>query len=169
VRRTNTNSIIISVPFCWPLVVRAQKRQTIRLLFIPDYARGEQINLIARDSSVKPRHDISCFTGAVTEVFPIQLKDITPEIAKMDGFTCVGECQNKLAELNGVKIGRIDLRWGFVIRWEPVTMPAQEVIDAVDRMYHEAMTRAIIPKARSLKKQPLVSLEKFVQKSKSTG
>ncbi len=134
-------SLAFSVPFCWPLVVRLQKLQTIRLLFIPNYAHGEEIRIIARDSSVKPRHDIECYIGGVKEVFPLQLKDITQEIAQLDGFKTVEECQAKLAELNGVKEGQENGHWGFIIRWAPVTMPTQEVIDAVDRMYRNALVR----------------------------
>ncbi|MEX2718683.1 MAG: hypothetical protein Q6370_020485, partial [Candidatus Sigynarchaeota archaeon] len=131
-------SLAFSVPFCWPLLARLQKKQTIRLLFIPDYAPGEHLHIIARDAGVKPKRDLKLYIGQLTELFPIQLKDITPDIATRDGFSSVGDCQDKLAELNGVKAGRVDLRWGFVIRWEPVTKPSPETIAAVDRMYGEA-------------------------------
>jgi len=133
-------SLPFSVPFCWPLVVRALKKQTIRLLFIPSYAPDEQIRLIARDSSNKEEKvEVECFIGQVTEVFPIQLKTITLEIAKLDGFQTVPECQAKLAELNGLKKHqeRAMGHWGFVIRWEPVTTPSEETIAKIDAMYNE--------------------------------
>lgn len=154
-------SLSFSVPLCWPLVVHLQKKQTIRMLYVPDHTRGDEFRLIARDSMVDPRHDIECYIGGITEVFPIQLKDITLEIAQLDGFKTVDECKAKLAELNHVKGPRVDLHWGFVIRWEPVTMPTQETIDAVDHMYEEVMARP--PRKGKPKARKLPSLDAFLK------
>lgn len=100
-------------------LVQKQKKQTYRLLFIPNFYPGEIIKIVFKhkgeNGKTKKREEL--YQAKITEIYPKQLKDITLEEAQRDGFNSIRELQKGVMKLNNIK----DLHhWGFIIRWTPL-------------------------------------------------
>ena len=115
-------SINFTIESHFPLLINGKKDQTIRMLFIPDYFVNDKVKIVARKKIPGSKNlDRVLFIALVTEIFPIQMKEITLEIARRDGFETINECKEKLAILNSKDMERFDLMWGFVIRFKKTT------------------------------------------------
>lgn len=97
------------------------KQQTIRLLMCPGYMISESILLKFKWENGEIE---DLFIVIVTELFPVQIKNIDEEIAVKDGFESRDECIHGLATINGGIYKRTNTfkpnfleRWGFVTRW----------------------------------------------------
>lgn len=124
-------SINFTVDEIIPQILDGRKDQTIRMLFIPDYITGEKVKIIWRKKINKNvNHDKPLFVALITDIFPIQMKSITIEIAKRDGFSTVEECKQKLAELNSKDTRRFDQMWGFVIRFKKTSDSLPQVTNS---------------------------------------
>jgi hypothetical protein len=112
-------SINFTVEEIIPFLIDGRKDQTIRMLFIPDYITGDKVKIVWRKKIDKnTNRDKILFIASITDIFPIQMKDITIEIAKRDGFKSIDDCKQKLADLNSKDSKKIDQMWGFVIRFK---------------------------------------------------
>jgi len=115
-------SINFTVESHFPLLINGKKDQTIRMLFVPDFIVNDKVKIVARRRKPnKEKIDQILFIALVTEIFPVQMKEITLEIARRDGFNTIIECKKKLALLNSKDMVRFDLLWGFVIRFKKIT------------------------------------------------
>lgn len=88
-----------------------EKTQTCRTTFIPKYEIGEIVMLKFKENGIKE----DLYPAKITELYPKQLKDFTPEEARMDGFESVKAFQDEIKRLNNVKSLN---QWGFIIRWK---------------------------------------------------
>lgn len=108
------------------------KQQTIRLLMIPTYIITEYMGLRFR---FEDKTEKFLFVVYVTELFPLQIKQIDEEIAVKDGFDCVEDCIHGLATIhsgiyrktNSLK-PNFKERWAFVTRWED--LPKEKTLEA---------------------------------------
>jgi hypothetical protein len=97
------------------------KQQTTRIIYIPRYHVQELVMLRFKESEI--RID-DLFVVKITEIFPIQMKAATLDIAERDGFDSVREYQEGLAEINHRKFNDAFLEdWGFVTRWKDAKQP----------------------------------------------
>lgn len=100
------------------------KQQTVRMWAIPGYMISDEILLRFKHSktNIEP-----LFTVIVTELFPLQIKQIDEEIAIRDGFNSLKECIWGLASINGgiykranqLKPGFLE-HWAFITRWRDI-------------------------------------------------
>jgi len=103
------------------------KQQTTRIIYIPRYHVRELVLLRFKESET--RID-DLFVVNITEIFPIQIKSATLDIALRDGFDSVREYQERLAEINHRKFNSSFLEdWGFVTRWKDAKQPKQKLED----------------------------------------
>ena len=123
-----------SLPFThfYEKLMDRSKQQTIRMLMCPTYIITEWL-LLRFKFSEKNIRDL--FVVIVTELFPIQIKQIDEEIARRDGFDSVEECVWGLASINGgiyIKTKRLKKnfreRWSFVTRWKD--LPKKATLEA---------------------------------------
>jgi len=90
-------------------LISGEKDQTFRCLFVPNYDVGEVINIKFQDEIL--------YQAIIKEIYPKQIKDLSFEEAKRDGFDSIQEMQDKVMELNKVKNLN---RWGFVIQFKKI-------------------------------------------------
>ncbi len=89
-----------------------EKKQTYRMLYIPTYRIGETIALSFKDKETDLKEFL--YLVKITEIIPKQVKDLTLEDAKLDGFENVAEFQECVMDLNHKQMDN----WGFLIRWD---------------------------------------------------
>ena len=94
-----------------------EKRQTMRMLFIPTYSEGEIVAIVFKD---KKKEKEFLYFVIVKKIYPKILRDITLAEAKLDGFDSIKECQECLIDLNKKKLDN----WLFITRWEPLKVLA---------------------------------------------
>jgi hypothetical protein len=87
------------------------KNQTIRTNYIPRNKIGEKTAIAWKN---KQKEKEFLYFVKITEIFPIQIKDITLEIAQRDGFDNINICKAVLMDLNNCGLNQ----WAFVIRWK---------------------------------------------------
>lgn len=97
------------------------KQQTIRMLMLPGYIISEMLLLRFKHENNTIEE---LFIVLITELFPLQIKNIDHEIAVRDGFESVEECIWGLASINGGIYKKTNTmkphfteRWAFVTRW----------------------------------------------------
>lgn len=92
------------------------KDQTYRVLFIPTYEIGEIVEI-----KFKTIFEVICYEtlylAEIKDVYPKQIKDVSLEEAKRDGFESVEEFQRLVMKINRVKSKN---RWGFIIRFKKI-------------------------------------------------
>ncbi|MHA1249814.1 MAG: ASCH domain-containing protein [Candidatus Helarchaeota archaeon] len=93
-----------------------EKRQTIRLKFIPQFIENEVIKIFFKENNEK----IFLFYAKVKKIFPLKVKEITNEIARLDGFQDKNECIQKLLEINKINKSKGLEQYCFVIRFEKI-------------------------------------------------
>ena len=105
------------------------KRRTIRWLMCPNFIINDV--LVAVYCSIKekctPENKESLYFIKITEIRPIQGKDIDDKLAKEDGFRNKEECIVGQMEINGIKDrDRFMERWGFTYAWEEIELTPAE-------------------------------------------
>ncbi len=123
-----------TIPACWPRILAGQKRQTIRLRFVPDYQVNDPLGLVARSRELGMVRDVPMADANVVEIFPVMLGEIDDEMGKADGFETGADCIAALARLNSVKETRIPRTWAFVIRWEIVKLLVKDVGEIIAKL-----------------------------------
>jgi len=97
------------------------KQQTTRLIYIPRYHVQELVMLRFKESEFCID---DLFIVGITELFPLQMKFATLDIAERDGFDSVTKYQEGLAEINHRKCNKAFLEeWGFITRWKDAKQP----------------------------------------------
>jgi len=111
-------SLNFTVPGLWDKIISGEKRCTIRGLYIPTYAVGEDILL--RDVE---RHDGRKTINAevvarVTNLSPIHVQDIDDTIARAEGFSDAAESRAWISATYNCKNN--PGRWVFITWWDNV-------------------------------------------------
>lgn len=92
------------------------KTQTYRVLFIPTYEIEEIVAI-----KFKTIFEVVCretlYLAEIKDIYPKQIKDLTIEEAKRDGFKSIDEFQKLVMKINKVKSKN---RWGFIIRFKRI-------------------------------------------------
>jgi hypothetical protein len=107
-------------------ILDGSKTLTIRARYTPEFVEGDPVILKER---LGKWSDKSFGRQAITnikEIKPIQVKDITDEIAIQEGFKNAGESKAWLSKTYNFKS---DLRWVFIIRWINVKRLPQLTLD----------------------------------------
>lgn len=85
------------------------KTQTYRTNFIPYYKDKEIVALTHKK--------VFKYFIRIERYYPKQIKNLTLEEAKRDGFESVKEFQNGIMKINNIK----DIEhWGFIIQYQPL-------------------------------------------------
>jgi len=117
-------SLSFTVPGMFDVIIDGRKTITIRGLNIPRFVHDEKIFLKERLGNWRDKHFGRVATAIVNLVKPIQLKDITDEIARKEGFNNAVESREWLSKQYGLKDER---QWLFAIGWRDVQLePEQE-------------------------------------------
>ncbi|MFW9875110.1 MAG: hypothetical protein ACFFG0_18550 [Candidatus Thorarchaeota archaeon] len=90
-------------------LMNGSKIQTFRTGFIPNY---EIKDIIAIRFKKEFR-----FLAKVLDLYPNQIKSLTPKEAKQDGFSSVKEFQEGIMKLNNIKSMN---HWGFITVFEKI-------------------------------------------------
>jgi hypothetical protein len=98
-------------------LLNGSKDQTIRTNNIPYYEPYECVVIKFKQEPL--------FLTQITDYFPKQLKDITLEEAKRDGFKTVEQCQNLLMEINNINSL---VHYCFLIQWDKAKRVMLDVV-----------------------------------------
>jgi hypothetical protein len=120
-------SLNFTVPGLIPLIRSGVKRTTIRMLFVPDFYPGEHVILDFKIGDVK----IPVAEVEIGKIYPIQMKDITLEVAITDGFKSIEDCKTGLQLINKIPSNRFDEHWGFVIPWNLIVVFDERETDSI--------------------------------------
>ncbi|MDH3324094.1 MAG: ASCH domain-containing protein [Candidatus Peregrinibacteria bacterium] len=91
-----------------------EKTQTYRVLYIPTYEIGEIVKI---DFKHEDGRRETLYQVRISDIYPKQVKDLTLEETKKDGFDTINEFQATILKMHHLKSKN---RWGFIIRWEDV-------------------------------------------------
>lgn len=135
-------SLKFSIPACWPRIMAGQKRQTIRLRFVPDLQVNDPIRLVARLREDKKIYDVDMAIANVADIFPIKLGDIDDELGRMDGFESGADCIAGLVRLNKIKEERVPKTYAFVIRFDIIEKFVQSAAEIATKIQEQKEQKA---------------------------
>lgn len=92
-------------------LLSGEKDQTYRTNFIPPYEVKEIVKIDFKEN--KSRETL--YLARIVELYPKQIKDLTLEEAKRDGFHSIKEFQDKIMKINKIKSKN---KWGFITRFK---------------------------------------------------
>lgn len=104
-------------------LLKCQKKQTFRTIYIPTFDVGETVAITFRD--IKGGKKEFLYFVKITEIFPKKIKELDLKDARLDGFDSVREFQDTVMKLN--KITNTD-HYGFIIRWRLVKDPQSRLL-----------------------------------------
>jgi len=112
-------SLNFTVPGSFDMILDGRKTLTIRGLYIPTYRTGERIRLLDIKRKDGEKIILREAFATVADVFPVQLKDITDDVARKEGFNDAKESKQWLRETYNLKDNKN--QWLFVTVFKDVS------------------------------------------------